>query len=88
MQYFSPEDRYHLRKAQMDADKKALEAQRVQQELERLVLELEYKYGLLTTSQTIDPKAAVIEKSLPAHKANGREPTLVLESTIAPEAAG
>ena len=43
----SSEDFYQLRKSQMDADKRVLDAQKAQQELERLLLELERKYGLL-----------------------------------------
>ncbi len=67
------EDRYHLRKAQMDADKKALEAQKAQQELERLVLELEHKYGLMADGSTLDPRTAAILEMSPAHRSNGRE---------------
>ena len=44
MEEISPDDRYLLRRAQMDADKKALDSQRSQQELERTVLDLEHKY--------------------------------------------
>ena len=36
-------DRYHLKKVQMDVDRKNLEAQRAQQELDRLILDLEHK---------------------------------------------
>ena len=88
MQDLSPEDHYQLRKAQMDADKKALEAQKARQELERLVLELEHRYNLLATRQTIDPKTAAIEGSLPTRKSNGKEPTLALEEAVAHKAAG
>ena len=73
MTNFDHEDRYHLRKAQMDADKKALEAQKAQQELERLVLELEHKYGLIADGKTLDPRTAAILEISPAHRNNGRE---------------
>ena len=46
MEEISADDRYLLRKAQIDADKKALDSQRSQQELERTVLDLEHKYDL------------------------------------------
>lgn len=49
MQNFSPEDQYQLRKMQMIASKKALEAQRAQQELDRLELDLDHKYKMLST---------------------------------------
>ena len=47
MQELNPVDRYQLRKAQMDADKKRLDAQRSEQELQRVILELENKYDLI-----------------------------------------
>ena len=84
----SPEDRYLLRKAQMDADKKVLEAQKVQQELDRLVLELQHKYGLLAAGQTIDPRTAAIEGVSAARKSNGKGPTQELETATAHEEAG
>ena len=88
MQDLSPEDRYQLRKAQMDSDKKNLEAQRSQQELGRLLLELEHKYGLLGMGRTIDPRTAAIEGPPLLPKGNGREPTLALEAATAQEAKG
>ncbi|MEE8443168.1 MAG: hypothetical protein V3S37_05405 [Dehalococcoidia bacterium] len=88
MQDLNPEDRYQLRKAQMDAGKKALEAQKAQQELERLVLELEHKYDLMTTGQTVDPMTASISGSPAIRKSNGKEPILALEAAVAHEAAG
>ncbi len=88
MQDLNPEDRYQLRKARMDAGKKALEAQKAQQELERLVLELEHKYDLMATGQTIDPMTASISGSPLTRKGNGKEPTLALEAAVAHEAAG
>ncbi len=84
----SPEDRYLLRKAQMDADRKVLETQKVQQELDRLVLNLEYKYGLLATGQTIDPRTALIEANPAARKGNGKGSTQELEEAKAHEAIG
>ena len=47
MSELTSDDSYPLRNAQMDADKRALEARKSQQELERLVLEMEHKYGLI-----------------------------------------
>jgi len=88
MQDLSPEDRYLLRKAQMDADKKALEAQKAQQELERLVLEMEHKYHLLDTGQTVDPITATIEGISAAQKGNGKEPARLQEAAVAHGAAG
>ena len=88
MRDLSSEDRYQLRKAEMDAGKKALEAQKAQQDLERIVLELEHKYGLLDTGRTIDPRTASIEGSQPTRKGNGEESMLALEATVADESAG
>ena len=73
MQDLSPEDFYQLRKSQMDADKRALEAQRAQQELERLVLELEHKYGLLAEGKSLDPRTAAIRGGPSARRGNGKE---------------
>ena len=70
MEEISPDDRYLLRKAQMDADKKALDSQRSQQELERTVLELEHKYDLLSTGKSIDPRTAIIGRALSSNKSN------------------
>lgn len=72
MEEISPDDRYLLRRAQMDADKKALDSQRSQQELERTVLDLEHKYDLLSAGKSIDPRTAVIRGALPSHKNNGK----------------
>ena len=87
MQDLNPEDRYLLRKAQMDADKKVLEAQKVQQELDRLVLELEHKYGLLAAGHTIDPRAISIEGISATRKGNGKGSPQELEAVTAHEAA-
>ncbi len=80
------EDSYQLRKAQMDADKRGLEARKAQQELERLVLELEHKYGLIADGRTIDPRTATIQGTPHTRKSNGKESLDVLE-TAALEAA-
>ena len=80
------EDSYQLRKVQMDADRKALEARKAQQELERLVLELEHKYGLIADGRTIDPRSATIQGTPNTRKSNGKESMDALE-TAALEAA-
>ena len=67
----SPEDQYQLRKALMDADKKALEPQRAQQELERFTLEVEYKFGLLAEGKTLDPRTANCKEVFSVRKGNG-----------------
>ena len=74
------EDSYQLRKAQMDADKRGLEAKKAQQELERLVLELEHKYGLIADGRTIDPRTASIQGTPNTRKSNGKEPLDALET--------
>ena len=56
MAEFDPTERYQLRKLQMDVDKKDLEVQKAQQDLDRFVLELEHKYGLMDQETAIDPK--------------------------------
>ena len=43
MSELNPEDRYQLRKLQMDVDKRSLELQKAHQELERSILEMEHK---------------------------------------------
>ena len=84
----APEDLYQLRKAQMDADKKVLEAQKAQQELERVVLELEYKCGLLAEGKTIDPRTATIQGAFPVRRGNGKGPAEILAAASVDEAAG
>ena len=84
----TPEDRYQLRKAQMDADKRALEAQKAQQELERLTLELEHRYGLLADGRTIDPRAATVQGSLPTRRSNGKESAEALVAVAIDETSG
>ena len=72
MQELNPVDRYQLRKAQMDADKKRLDAQRSQQELQRVILELENKYDLIADGGTIDPVTATIQGQHGIRKTNGK----------------
>ena len=78
MQDLSPEDRYQLRKVQMDADKKMLE-------LNRLILELEHKYGLLTTGQTVDPRTATIQGAFASNRSNGKKSEELLAVAAADE---
>ena len=75
------EDSYQLRKAQMDADRKALEARKTQQELERLLLELEHKYGLIADGRTIDPRTATIQGISNIRKNNGKEGHEAVQAT-------
>jgi hypothetical protein len=49
----NPDDRYQLRKLQMDVDKKELEVQKAKQEVDRFILELEHKYDLMTQSRSL-----------------------------------
>ena len=75
------DDSYQLRKAQMDTDRKGLEARKAQQEMERLVLELEHKYGLIADGRTIDPRTATIQGVPNTRKSNGKETQEALETT-------
>lgn len=59
------EDRYQVRKLQMDVDKKALEVQKSQQELDRFVLDMEHKYNLLEEGTSIDTKTGAVRGSDP-----------------------
>jgi hypothetical protein len=77
MAELSPEDRYQLRKLQLDVDKKALEVQKAQQELDRFVLELEHKYGLMDQEQAIDPRTATIKETLPVRNGKARTGALL-----------
>ena len=86
MQDLSLKDNYRLRKAQMDADRKAVEAQKAQMELERLVLELEHTYGLLEEGRTLDPRSATISRSSSEPRTNGKWPAQALETSVANEA--
>ena len=89
MNELNSEDRYQLRKAQMDADRRKLEAQKSQQELERLVLELEHKYDLIADGRTIDPRSATIQGTpqVQARKGNGKESQETLDATMLETAA-
>ena len=86
-----PDDKYQLMKAQMDADRRALEARKAQQDLERLVLELEHRYGLIADDRSIDPRSASV--SGPAadqpssRKSNGKETQEALEASVLEQAA-
>lgn len=73
------DDSYLLRKAQMDLDKKTLEAKKAEQELDRLILDLEHRYGLLGTDGSIDPKTGNI---LPADTANAKTNGKVTPSVL------
>ncbi|MDA0988910.1 MAG: hypothetical protein O2783_07305 [Chloroflexi bacterium] len=81
------DDSYQLRKAQMDADRRALEAKKAQQELERLVLEMEHKYDLIADGRTIDPRTATIQGTSHTRKSNGKEIQEALETTALEVAA-
>jgi hypothetical protein len=70
MAELNPEDRYQLRKLQLDVDKKDLETQKARQELERFILELEHKYGLMDQANSIDPRVAATRS--PAAARNGK----------------
>ena len=80
-------DRYQLRKIQMDVDKKELEVQKAKQDLDRCVLELEHKYGLIGEESTIDPRAATIKEPLPTRSGNGKRHTEALLPAVVEEAA-
>ena len=56
----TPEDRYQILKAKMDKDRKEIDAQKANQEMERVILEMEHKYGLMAEHKTIDPRTASI----------------------------
>ena len=87
MSDLSGEDRYQLRKLQMDVDKKSLEIQKAQQELDRLILEMEHKYGLLGEDSTIDPQSGNITSSAPPQARNGKGRPEALLVTAVEEAA-
>jgi hypothetical protein len=65
------DDRYHLRKLQMDVDKKELEVQKAKQDLDRFILELEHKHNLMGLEQVIDPRSGTIPGS-PGRNGKGR----------------
>jgi hypothetical protein len=81
----NPEECYQLRKLRMDVDKRGLELQKSQQDLDRFVLELEHKYGLIGEEKTIDPRTATIKKPLPAHNSNGKGRSEALLTALAQE---
>ena len=83
MQDFSPEDQYQLRRVQMIANKKALEAQRTQQELDRLVLDLEHKYAMLAAGRTVEAGSAIVQELSQTRKSNGKG-----EAELIPAASG
>jgi hypothetical protein len=87
MAELNPEERYQLRKLQMDIDKRDLELQKTQQDLDRFVLELEHKYGLIGEEKTIDPRTTAIKKPLPAPNSNGKGRSETLLTALAQEAA-
>ena len=74
---FDPADRYQLRKLQMDVDKKELEVQKAQQDLDRFVLDLQHKYGLMNHQNAIDPRTATIEAPLPTRNGKGQTEELL-----------
>lgn len=56
----SPRELYALRRAHLEAQEKALVAQMAQQRLQRLTLELERRYRLLSRGATLDLATGVI----------------------------
>ena len=85
MSELNPEDRYQLRKLQMDVDKRGLESQKAQQDLDRFVLELEHKYGLIGETKTIDPRAAIIQGLIPTGNGNIKNQTEALLAAVVEE---
>ena len=85
MSELNPEDRYQLRKLQMDVDKKGLELQKAHQDLDRFVLELEHKYELIGGANTIDPRAASIKEAQPTRNGKGHPEALL--TAVVEEAA-
>src|ERR687896_1683780 len=87
MAELNPEERYQLRKLQMDIDKRGLELQKAQQDSDRFVLELEHKYGLIGEEEIIDPRTATIKNPLPVPNSNGKRRSETLLTTLTQEAA-
>jgi hypothetical protein len=87
MAELNPEERYQLRKLQMDIDKRGLELQKAQQDLDRFVLELEHKCGLIGEEKTIDARTATIKKPLPVPSSNRKGRSETLLAALAQEAA-
>jgi hypothetical protein len=81
MAELTQEDRYQLRKLQMDVDKKGLEMEKAQQDLDRFVLELEHKYSLLDQDQPIDPRTATIKTPLPTRNGKSRPEALLISES-------
>jgi len=75
----NPDDLYQLRKMQMDTEKRTLELQKSQQDLDRFVLDLEHKHGLIAEGKTIDAKTAAIRESTPNPNNNGNGKGLTKE---------
>ncbi|MDA1129786.1 MAG: hypothetical protein O2913_14000 [Chloroflexi bacterium] len=77
MPELTPEDLYQLKKMQMDTEKKALELQKSQQDLNRFVLDLEHKHGLLAAGRNLDINAVSIKETVSAssHNGNGKGQT-------------
>lgn len=67
----TPEDLYQLRKMQMETEKKALELQKSQQDLDRFVLDLEHKHGLIAEGRKLDIKTESIKEPRPTPDHNG-----------------
>ena len=85
MSELNPEDRYQLRKLQMDVDKRGLDSQKAQQDLERFVLELEHKYGLIGETKTIDPRTATIKWPMPTGNGSRKDQTEALLAAVIEE---
>jgi hypothetical protein len=79
MAELNSDDRYQLRKLQLDVDKKELEVQKAKQELDRFILELEHKYDLMDPEQVIDPRTGTITGSSAGR--NGKDRTEELIAT-------
>ena len=87
MSELNTEDSYQIRKLQMDVDKRSLELQKAQQELERSLLEMEHKYGLIGGPTTIDPRSATIKEPPAAHSSNGEGQVEELQTAVIEVAA-
>ena len=81
----SPEDKYLLRKAQMESEKKDLEAQKAHQDLERLVLEIEHRSGLIADGRSLDPRTGTVNGISSPRKNNGKDSHEALMSTVPDE---
>ena len=82
MRELHSDDSYLLRKAQMDLNRKTLEAKKAEQELDRLILDLEHRYGLLGTGDSIDPETGAIRTNATTDaRTNGKGTLPALEAT-------